>query len=331
MYTCSKHKKEDYDENVDRCYTLEDFIKDLKQLFSGFMTGVKATGQVVPVVTELIVWQKGTFTASNFVQLYTKSPSLVVSDVKEGVLNYIGSRRKPEGSKTVEDILREFMQYSQDANNPIILANDALASSTSAEIFSLLAKLFGSTGKLQEIPRHFQVKPYLLAVLWAVLLTELSFHVMSSTTDSEIERMARFGVAITLGVITGVTGYFHSGGTVSGFKSPTSIIKTYYTTQRFIHDNTPSLYDRIPNCLKFPTAGFFDSMMSNEKISAGKGLNMAYTFRIGDAFLMSMQGKGIVDEGVLKNVLRSVWPLVTSRESEKMYKLYTEKVKLYSI
>lgn len=66
----------------------------------------------------------------------------------------------------------------------------------------------------------------MLAVLWAIMLTELSFHTMSNTTDSEFERMARFGAAITFGVVTGVTGYFHSGGAISGFKSPTSVIKT---------------------------------------------------------------------------------------------------------
>lgn len=44
-----------------------------------------------------------------------------------------------------------------------------------------------------------------------------------------------------------------------------------------------------------------------------------------------MQGKGGVNEIVLKNVLSSVWPLETSRESEKMNRLYTEDSKLYAV
>lgn len=310
-------------------YTLEDFVRDFKQLFSGFMTGIRTTGQVVPVATELITWQKGTFSGYNFTQLYSKCPALVVSDVKDGVLKYIGARRKPEYAESVEDVLRRFMWYSQEANNPVVLAVDA--ASTGAKILDLLTKLFGSTGKLEGITPQDPIKPYILAVLWAIMLTELSFHAMSSTMDSEIERMARFGVAITLGVITGVTGYFHSGGTVSGFKSPTSAIRTYYTTQRFIKDYKPIVYDKIPDVLKFSMPDAFDNILSSEKISAGKGLNMAYTFRVGDNFLLSIQGKGIIDEDVLKKVLGSIWPLVTSSESEKMYKLYTENAKLYSI
>lgn len=312
-------------------YTFADFVEDLKQMFTGFGTGLKVSTQVVPLATTLLGFQKQTLTSSDFVSLYSKCTRLVVADVKEGILCYLDSRRKPIPYETVEDVLRRYMGYSTEVNNPAILINDALASSVASKVLDLLAKLFKSAGSLKEYTPDVPLKPYFLAVLWGVMLTELSFHVMSSTTDDEIERIARLGVAITLGAITGVTGYFHSGGSVAGFRSPTSAIKTYYTTQRAIKDYTPSLYSKIPSFLKFPTAQRFEDLLTSEKITAGMGMNMAYTFRIGDAFLLSMQGRGAASDEALKNVLKSIWPLVTSSEAEKMYRLYTTEDSIYSI
>lgn len=73
------------------------------------MMGIKTTGQVVPVATEIIACQKGTFSSLNFTQLYLQSPAMVVSVVKAGVLKYIVARIKPECVESVKDVLHWFM------------------------------------------------------------------------------------------------------------------------------------------------------------------------------------------------------------------------------
>ena len=64
------------------------------------------------------------------------------------------------------------------------------------------------------------------------------------------------------------------------------------------------------------------------QITAAKGLNMAYTFRVGDSLLENLSGTSVCSEEVLKNTLKSVWPLPNSYESKKIYRLYTEN-KIY--
>ena len=61
-----------------------------------------------------------------------------------------------------------------------------------------------------------------------------------------------------------------------------------------------------------------------------EGINMVYTFRVGDSLLENLSGKRAISEDVAKQTLKSLWPLPMTNEAKKVYRLYTES-KIYTL
>ena len=72
-------------------------------------------------------------------------------------------------------------------------------------------------------------------------------------------------------------------------------------------------------------------MTTYEQASTQQGLNMAYTFRIADNLLGTLQGEDGFWWYVLKKLVESIRPLPTEDEAGRMYRMYCFKEKLYYI
>ena len=304
---------------------------------SDLMDGIKTLGLKVgdftmlsiqaPILISHVRKCQESCNAYDFAMIYEKTPQVMVKSLAKVLNNasiYAGA--------SVEEILRYYMRQAQSANNLWAIINDSVPPILKA--LDHISAFFHWKGDLDDYDdsTSLALKPTLLVLLWGALLMNLSGHTLSSSVSySGMEHIARMALALTFAAVAGLTGYFHSGGTAGGIKSPTSFITTYFNSQNSIKDIFPSLYYRIPDELKFDTPNSFSAMTSSEKISAGKGMNMAYTFRVGDAFITTFEGKYLVSDDYMKDMMKKLWPLVSNDEADKMYRLYTLKQKIYKI
>ena len=172
------------------------------------------------------------------------------------------------------------------------------------------------------------IRPVFLAALWAAMIFDLSAHDSINVNEKGVVKLA---MSLVLTSIVGATSYMHSGGRAFGFKSPTSYLRVYLNAKNLIEDRYPYGYKTyVPNLLKFNIAEDFDRFIRSEQISASKGLNMAYTFRVGDIYISNMIAETSVDMSCLKKVLSSLKPIPTDEEAERVYRLYVEQGSLYN-
>ena len=150
---------------------------------------------------------------------------------------------------------------------------------------------FGCSVKIERTPiplidrETYVVKPFILAAIWLALDMSLEKQYHKKTENINFEVISRSILSFLISSMCGVTGYFHSGGVGLPFPNVTSYIKSYYDTQNSVKKFAPRLYNKIPKCLLFETPETFENLTKDKQISAGRGLSMLYTFRVGSAFL----------------------------------------------
>ena len=258
-------------------------------------------------------------------RIYTIIPNVMVEEISSSMDAYWNQRYKLfNGTETYEEILKKFMDFAADVNNvPWFI--ESLASG-GGKVYDIVVKLLNKFTNSEHKTLDwdlFPIKPALLALLWAILLMELTAKYTNSCAGFERARIAKMTISLVLALFAGLTGYIHTGG-YTGVPSVTSWVRTLYNSRKWIEKEHPYYATFIPDFLKFSDCSDFDDLTEYKQISAAKGLNMAYTFRVGDEFLENLSGNKLCSEGVLKNTLKSVWPLPMSYEANKIYRLYTE-------
>lgn len=312
----------------------QELLKEIRDFLKTLSVGAFEIGtfmvQVPVLVAKLSSVQQNRVTASDFAEIYNKTPKLLVNGLKSKLLVAVKTK---EIDDSLESILRRYMKMAQLPSNVSTNINNGVHSIL--RVLDIIGNFLHWKGDLVDLYEDTQVIPFpsrpsLLATLWAFMLAELiGPSLQYSGSENTLERIARLSIALTLGVLTGATGYFHAGGSAAGVKSPLSLIGTYYNVQHRIKDNSPNSYNKIPSCLLLPSVSTFDKLLSLEKISAAKGLNMAYTFRVGDSFLKTMEGHTYTSDSLLLDVMRKMWPLVSESEATRMYELYVKEERLY--
>lgn len=258
-------------------------------------------------------------------RIYAIMPNVMVDEISSSMGAYWEQRHKLfNGDETYEEIMKKFMDFAADANNvPWFI--ESLASG-GGKVYDVVVKLLNKFTDSEHNTLDwdlFPIKPALLALLWALLLMELTSKYTNSCVSFERARIAKMAISLVLALFAGLTGYIHTGG-YTGVPSVTSWVRTLYNSRKWVEREHPYYATYIPDCLKFSDCSDFDYLTEYKQISAAKGLNMAYTFRVGDAFLENLSGNTSCSEEVLKNTIKSIWPLPMSYEANKIYRLYTE-------
>ncbi len=260
-------------------------------------------------------------------KLYLNMPQAVVEEFTFAINDF--NTANPDFlnvDESYEEIMKQFMKYSADINLPFLIIDSR------NKIFNVVIKAVNlfKEGKYSTINEDvLPLKPVALAMLWALLMMKLVRKYTKYCTDLELKRIVKITLSIVISTIIGFTGYMHSGGFVGNLSSPTKIIKTCYTIQKSIEEYAPKFYNKIPEYLKFKDCHDFNSLIKSQQISASKGLNMTYTFRVGDSLLHNLSRNKYLDDGIIKKVFTSLWPLPTEEESKKMYQLYTDNKVYY--
>lgn len=258
-------------------------------------------------------------------------PTNFISNLTAQLCKYESIRNRWfSADDSYETILKKYMDIAKDLQNPFWTAFDS--ANTACKHFDVVIKVINKFSKTQHKTINcdiIPIKPFLLAFVWGSLLLELVLKYSKSCVDFEKERIAKLSISLVIALFVGFTGYAHSGGYI-GVPSVTSWIRTYYNAQNWFKNSAPYYYSKVPDFLKFPNCHNFDSLVDSMQITAAKGLNMVYTFRIGDSFLSNIGGHSVVSEGVVKEALYSVWPLPQEEESRKVYRIYANE-KLYYI
>ncbi len=258
-------------------------------------------------------------------RIYSIIPDVMVNEMTSSMDSYWYQRNKLfDGDESYEEIMKKFMDMAADISNvPWFI--ESLASN-GGKVYDVVIKLLnrfkGSEHKTLDWDL-FPLKPALLALLWALFLMELTDKYTRSCVSFERARIAKMAISLVLALFAGFTGYVHTKG-YTGVPSVTSWVRTLYNARKSIENERPYYSSYIPEFLKFYDCSEFDNLTSSMQMSAAKGLNMAYTFRVGDSFLEKLSGNGSCTEDVLKRTLKSVWPLPMSYEANKIYRLYTE-------
>lgn len=221
---------------------------------------------------------------------------------------------------TYEEILIHYMDLA-GGNIPMVAG---IADAT-PKLFIMLEKVikFFKSSYVEFIDGYIPVKPFILAAIWNSLDMALEKQYLKNTESANLEVVGRSILSFLISSMCGVTGYFHSGGVGLPFPNITSYIKTYFNTQHLIKDHAPKVYNKIPQCLLFDSNQAFENMIKEKQISAGQGLSMVYTFRVGNAFLCSLLGNHILSFESAKNIFKSLWPLPQEAESARMYFIYS--------
>lgn len=221
--------------------------------------------------------------------------------------------------KSIEEILMFYMDLA--SGNIVKLAGYAdLVSATFNSILKVLDRF--SRSENIGIFKLFPIKPYLLAVIWIAMITQIVGRHLGIITFS-MEEVARTGLATLFSLFTGVTGFFHSGGIGVGSVNVTSYIAAYYKMQKTIEEHCKGIYKKIPDILKFHTEDSFDKLAKEKQLSAGRALSMTYTFRIGDNMIAALADENEFSLRAAKKAFKSMWPLPMSAESKRMYFLYS--------
>ena len=262
-------------------------------------------------------------------QVFSLVPSSLVSELSSVMSSCQQlSSRLIKGGESYEEIMKRYMECASDMNSfknalgaPWIFDN----LQSVGKIFDVIVKLinrFSSKAYHTIESDIIPLKPIALALLWALLLMRLSSKYTNSCADFEKERIARLSVSLVLSLFAGFTGYVHSGG-YTGVPPITSWLRTYYTVRTTFERKYPYYYQKVPRLLKFNECSNFNNLMRTQQKDAGQGMNMVYTFRVGDSLLKNLEGNKLISDDVIRNTLKSVWPLPTEYEAGKMYKLYT--------
>lgn len=219
---------------------------------------------------------------------------------------------KDDSFSTYEEILKRFMDISACVNNPLIKGLD---------LQPKIDNLFGTD--LIDC-NSFNVNRGSLAIIWSAMLLNLYAKYSSSIVGFEKKRIVRGCIALALGVGVGFLQFCHKSP-----ESLTNYVRLLSEGYNTIQDKYNQRNERkIPEILILSTPHKTLSYLTdNEKLSVGQALNMSYTFRIGDAFLASLEGLGrsnCLSEDIIFNMIDSAWPTPSKNEIEKMYRLYTE-------
>lgn len=220
---------------------------------------------------------------------------------------------------TYEDILMHYMNLAGGD----IAKYAGYADMAVPVLFKVLEKTIRFFRPSEFIDELIPVKPFILAAIWCSLDMSLEKQYIKKSESLNLEVVGRSVLSFLVSSMCGVTGYFHSGGAGLPFPNITSYIKTYFNTQHLIKDYAPKVYNKIPRCLIFDTSQAFKDLIKEKQISAGQGLSMVYTFRVGNAFLCSLLGKHILSFESAKNIFKSLWPLPQEAESIRMYFIYS--------
>lgn len=259
-----------------------------------------------------------------------KSPTFVTN----GVLELSNKLRKPYSfSSSLEDILRYYMEQANNAEQATnFIKGFGWMTKAGCYSYDLMVKSYQKIDQFKDSTgSHINIinlRPVFLAALWAAMIFDLSAHDSINVNEKGVVKLA---MSLVLTSIVGATSYMHSGGRAFGFKSPTSYLRVYLNAQKLIEDRYPYQYKTyVPDFLKFNVAEDFDQFIRSEQISASKGLNMAYTFRVGDIYISNMMAERSVDMRCLKKVLSSLKPIPTDEEAKRVYRLYVEQGSLYN-
>lgn len=264
-----------------------------------------------------------------FSRIHEFIPQSLVSDYTTAMDSY-WSKRPFTGNETYEEILKRYMEFASDVNS-IPWFIDSIANG-SVKIFNVIVKLLNKfSSKIRDTLDWdmFPIKPVVLALLWALLLMELTSKYTNSCASFEKERIAKLAISLVLALFAGFTGYVHSGG-YTGVPPITSYIRTYYNARNWFQQEHPYYYEKLPSVLKFSNCEDFNNLTRTMQISAAKGINMVYTFRVGDSLLENLSGETVISEDVAKQTLKSLWPIPMTSEAKKVYQLYTE-TKIYNL
>ena len=266
---------------------------------------------------------------SIYSRIHQNIPETLIKDYSNAMDSYWSQRsRLFGGDETYEEILKRYMEFASDVNS-IPWFIESLVSG-GGKIFDVIVKLlnkFSSKAHNTLDWEIFPIKPVVLALLWALLLMELTSKYTHSCASFEKERIAKIAISLVLALFAGFTGYVHSGG-YTGVPPITSYMRTYYNAQIWFKNEYPYYYSSVPSFLKFNECDDFNKLTRSMQISAARGVNMVYTFRVGDSLLENLSGESVISEGVAKQTLKSVWPLPMRNEARKVYRLYKE-TKIY--
>lgn len=218
---------------------------------------------------------------------------------------------------TYEEILKYAMWLAQKANNPIIKGFDSLPA---------LDNRFG----LDMIEADsFGVQRGALAIIWSSLLLSLFTKYSSSVVDSERKNIVKAGIALSLGVGVAFVQFCHKSP-----ESVTNYMRMLYEGYNAVRDKYNQHFERqIPVILKIDSPRKdFAEMTGNEKITVGQVMNMIYTFRIGDMFLSELEKEkcSYLSSDTIERAIDAIWPTPLQKETNKIYRLYTES-KIYYI
>jgi hypothetical protein len=264
-------------------------------------------------------------------KVYSCIPDSMVSAFVDAVDAYCSLPSSPfVGRETYEEILKRYM----DSVNcvPSFIGNIESKLGTAVKVFNVIIKLLNkfTSGTRKTLDWDIiPIKPIILALLWTFLLMELTSKYLTSREELDKRCIAKMAISLLLALFAGFTGYMHSGGN-AGFPSITSYIRKYYNAQLWLENDRTFDLNLIPQCLKFKEYLDYSNLLKYKQIDAAKGINMVYTFRIGDTLLMNLFDKRMFSERVVKQALKSLWPLPSDIEARKMYRLYKES-KIYSL
>ncbi len=273
-------------------------------------------------ISEMLATLQTTTTTAEFVdEVVAKVPNVVAKELAESKQVLLVAQEYAR-TKTYEDIIREFMSMSKEMTLPSTLSG-ALRWGNRLEDWFTGTTIIRDSGALQ-------IRPIMLATLWSTMLMALIIKRMGSIGDYQKENVAKFAIALVVSIISGIGSYAHSGGSICGVKSLSKYAPRYVKYIQGIRETKPWLYKKIPQILLFKNKDF-ESMNTYEQASPQQGLNMAYTFRIADNLLGTLQGEDGFWLSVVSKLVDSLWPLPTEDEAGRMYRMYCFKEKLYYI
>ena len=304
---------------------LADGLVSLGKSIGKFIDKVTTKTPVSPpsstiTISEMLAIVQTTTTTNQFVdKVVAKVPNKVAEELAKSEQVLLVAQ-KYASTKTYEDIIREFMSMSKEMTLPSTLSG-ALRWGNRLEDWFTGTTIIRDSGALQ-------LKPVMLATLWSTMLMALIIKRMGSIGDYQKENVAKFAIALVVSIISGIGSYAHSGGSICGVKSLTKYAPRYVKYIQGIRETKPWLYKKIPQILVFKNKDF-ESMNTYEQASTQQGLNMAYTFRIADNLLGTLQGEGGFWLSVVSKLVDSLWPLPTENEADRMYRMYCANERLY--
>lgn len=294
------------------------YFKDIKSLINTSL-GISAQ-QVFDVVYK----RMPSVFVNAFVDFYLRKD--IIQKFKDG-----GGGNNPNNTITVEMILKEFMAYSADAENVGIVAGIDIPQALKVwnKIVEKLKDNIDTLNKWVSVEEDtlddlivdiIPVKPIILAGIWAIMIVLLTdYYCKTNLSDGELKEVAKLVLSIVMSLFVGFTGYMHKGGSIAGVTSPTEYFKIAYEGYEKVKN-----IGFVPQKLKFPALDEFSKLRNDLKVSSGQGLNMMYTFRVGDTMLINLEGGKVITKDTAYSILKSLWPLPLVDQVNKMYKLYTE-------